>query len=259
LVGTDLRSCPRSKPSDLFALAVHIHLLLMAGNHPFMRGTWTGPGEQPGVVSLAKAGEWAGDPHSRLHTHPLAPPISFLPSTIQDLFTRAFTRGATDPDARPSATEWRAALLDIKVTDCDRHTHQIPAGARTCPWCRIGDERVRRKSQPQQRPVERQTIHPVIAAKKAVPAAKTPTTPKKSTPSAKPTGKATRTSTSQSTKPPAKKTTTSGKTATAAEVQQMVYGASRPPSSSAMGRFGRWIRDVTVGVAIIAILVGTPL
>jgi DNA-binding helix-hairpin-helix protein with protein kinase domain len=44
LAGLDLRLAPREQSSDLFALAEHIHLLPMAGNHPFMRGTWTGPG-----------------------------------------------------------------------------------------------------------------------------------------------------------------------------------------------------------------------
>ena len=146
LAGLDLRSQPRAQPSDLFALAVHIHLLLMAGNHPFLRGQWTGTGDQPDALTLARSGQWAGGPGSLLHTHPLAPPLDFLPPDIQRLFVRAFTDGATDPNRRPSATEWRTALSTIQVTSCPRG-HQIPVEADPCPWCRIDDERSVRRTQ----------------------------------------------------------------------------------------------------------------
>jgi len=126
LAGTDLRSWPRGKPSDLFALAVHIHLLLMAGNHPFMRGSWTGGGEQPDALSLARSGSWAGGPSSPLRTHPLAPQPAFLPIEIQRLFIRAFTDGTREPSCRPSAREWREALLRIQLMNCSRGRHQIP-------------------------------------------------------------------------------------------------------------------------------------
>ena len=145
LAGTNLRTTARQIPSDLFALAVHIHLLLMAGNHPFLRGTWTGPGDQPDALTLAAAGHWAGGWQSPLHTHPLAPPPSFLPVDIQHLFLRAFTTGAHDPTLRPTATEWRRALLGIQVTSCLSGTHQIPTTAGSCPWCAIDDERAARK------------------------------------------------------------------------------------------------------------------
>ena len=146
LAGVDLAVTAREKPSDLFALAVHIHLLLMAGNHPFLRGAWTGGGEQPDAMTLAKAGQWAGGPNSPLRTHPLAPPVDFLPGTIQRLFERAFTDGARDPSSRPSAAEWRAALQALRVGNCPRG-HQVPIGTEQCPWCRIDDERANRKAQ----------------------------------------------------------------------------------------------------------------
>jgi len=146
LAGSNLAVTARQKPSDLFALAVHIHLLLMAGNHPFLRGQWTGTGDQPDALTLARSGQWAGGPGSLLHTHPLAPPLDFLPPDIQRLFVRAFTDGATDPNRRPSATEWRTALSTIQVTSCPRG-HQIPVEADPCPWCRIDDERSVRRTQ----------------------------------------------------------------------------------------------------------------
>ena len=94
LAEANLRDDPREKPSDLFALAVHIHLLLMAGNHPFLRGVWTGAGEQPDALTMAQAGTWAGGPSSPFLPHPLAPSVNSLPLEIRQLFVRAFTDGA---------------------------------------------------------------------------------------------------------------------------------------------------------------------
>lgn len=146
LAGLSLATTARQKPSDLFALAVHIHLLLMAGNHPFQRGQWTGNGDQPDALTLAKTGQWAGGPGSALHCHPLAPSTSFLPDQIQTLFVRAFTHGARNPDTRPTAAEWRQALHNIQLGTCPRG-HQIPIEAPHCPWCAIDDERATRRSQ----------------------------------------------------------------------------------------------------------------
>ncbi len=160
LAGLDLASSARRKPSDLFALAVHIHLLLMAGNHPFQRGKWTGPGEQPDALTLAKTGQWAGGPGSALQSHPLAPTIDFLPDQIQTLFIRAFTHGARNPDARPTAAEWRQALHLVQIGSCARG-HEIPIEAPHCPWCRIDDERAVRRSQRASDAQRVQAIKPV--------------------------------------------------------------------------------------------------
>ncbi len=174
LAGLNLATAARDKPSDLFALAVHIHLLLMAGNHPFLRGTWTGPGEQPDAMSLAKSGWWAGGPGSPLHTHPLAPPPEFLPDNIQRLFYRAFTAGAHDPASRPTAHEWRTALQGLQIRTCPRG-HQLPVETEQCPWCHIEDERSTRKTQTTYTTKARpnQTVYPVSAPTPAKPARNT--------------------------------------------------------------------------------------
>ena len=145
LAGVDLGSTAREKPSDLFALAVHVHVLLMAGNHPFLRGEWTGGGEQPDALTLARSGQWAGGVGSALRTHALAPGVDFLPVGIQRLFGRAFTDGARDPGVRPSAAEWREELLRIRFGACGRG-HQVPEGTRRCPWCGIDDVRAVRRT-----------------------------------------------------------------------------------------------------------------
>ncbi|TDO15167.1 serine/threonine-protein kinase [Mycobacterium sp. BK086] len=145
LAGLNLAVAGREKPSDLFALAVHIHLLLMAGNHPFLRGTWAGPGDQPDALTLAKSGWWAGGPGSPLHTHPLAPAPGFLPDNIQRLFQRAFTGGARNPEERPTAHEWRNALQGLQIRTCVRG-HQLPVETEHCPWCHIEHERTARRT-----------------------------------------------------------------------------------------------------------------
>ena len=156
LAGVDLGVTPRGRASDLFALAVHIHLLLMAGNHPFLRGQWAGGGDQPDALSLARSGQWAGGPGSMLLSHPLAPSVGFLPPRVYGLFVRAFTDGARDPSLRPTAAEWRKELEAVQVTNCPRG-HQIPVEADPCPWCSIDDERARRRAQRDQ-PVPDQKV-----------------------------------------------------------------------------------------------------
>ncbi|MCG7592747.1 hypothetical protein [Mycobacterium sp. PSTR-4-N] len=148
LAGRNLRQVAREKTSDLFALAVHIHQLLLAGNHPFSRGQWTGDADQPDALTLAVNGEWAGGPGSRLRTHPLAPPVSFLPPEIGDFFVRAFTEGAREPAARPTAGQWRSALLRIRLERCSQNRHEIPLGCAVCPWCAIDAERASRQHNP---------------------------------------------------------------------------------------------------------------
>lgn len=145
LTEVDLRTQSRHKQSDLFALAVHIYLLLMGGNHPFMRGVWTGAGEQPAALSLANAGYFAGGPDSPLAAHPLAPPLSFLPAEVSGLFIRAFADGANGAGRRPTAHEWRRALSQIRTTECAQGNHHIPDKTSECPWCAIDAERTRRK------------------------------------------------------------------------------------------------------------------
>ena len=168
LAGRNLRQVAREKTSDLFALAVHIHQLLLAGNHPFSRGQWTGDADQPDALTLAVNGEWAGGPGSRLRTHPLAPPVSFLPSEIGDFFVRAFTAGVREPAARPTAGQWRSALLRIRLELCSQGRHEVPLGCAFCPWCAIDVERASRQGNSWARPPARDRA---VSASRSTPAA----------------------------------------------------------------------------------------
>ena len=164
LAGVNLKQQPREKASDLFALAVHIHQLLMAGNHPFLRGQWTVPGDQPDAFTLAASGDWAGGSNSRLRTHALAPVLTFLPPEIRHFFARAFTDATQDPSARPSAAEWRDALSRIRLSVCATGAHQVPVGCVLCPWCAIDEERAkRRQRQNRSRPPGVTGPRPIVA------------------------------------------------------------------------------------------------
>ncbi|MGV0715510.1 hypothetical protein ABQE93_08905 [Mycolicibacterium sp. XJ662] len=261
LVGQDLGTHPRSKPSDLFALAVHIHLLLMAGNHPFLRGTWTGEGEQPSAVKLAMAGDWAGGPRSRLRTHPLAPPVDFLPAAVQDLFARAFTDGATDAERRPSAAEWRASLREIQLTSCSRGAHQIPRETAVCPWCTVEDERARRRSRAAAAGVERQTVHPVKPSPGA--SVRKPATPVKKPVSTRTAlkGKHSPSATTKVSPTPRKLVTDQkppGSARPVARAKAKHPISTRPKAGGRPKRSG-WLLEFAVGVVIAALLVGATL
>jgi hypothetical protein len=126
----------RTSSSDTFCLAVQLHLLLL-GEHPF-RGEWTGPGLRPAEAVLAKDGLWchAGDP--RLAPAPGATPLAVLPVTLQRHLRSAFVDGARDPSCRPAASEWLAALVDLRkslVACARRSDHLYRRDLSSCPWC----------------------------------------------------------------------------------------------------------------------------
>ncbi|HLS79492.1 MAG TPA: hypothetical protein VK083_22150 [Nocardia sp.] len=138
LAKADLAGHIRDKSSDLFVLAIHIYLLLMAGNHPFSRGNWTGPGEQPEALELAAGGHWAGGVNSKLKQHKAAPPVSMLSPAVRELFERALGVGATRPSRRPSAAEWQRALAAMTLVTCARDSSHVYADHnRSCPWCAL--------------------------------------------------------------------------------------------------------------------------
>ncbi|MFI6823116.1 hypothetical protein ACIBJE_19485 [Micromonospora sp. NPDC050187] len=137
LIGADWRTTVRRPSSDLFALAVHIYQLLLEGEHPF-RGRWSGGGSKPTVPELARSGTWTHSGSPSLSPRPSAIGIEILPAEVRNLFRQAFEHGATDPDARPSAAQWYAALTRVqeKLARCRvRPEHFYPDTGAGCPWC----------------------------------------------------------------------------------------------------------------------------
>jgi hypothetical protein len=137
LVGTDLKTTVRPRSSDLFALAVHIHQLLLEGEHPF-RGRWEGVGDPPMEPVLGRKGLWTHAGSPEISPRPSAIGIDLLPNEIVELFHRAFVEGATVPRMRPMASEWGAALEELtrSLKRCKADfQHWYPAKHRRCPWC----------------------------------------------------------------------------------------------------------------------------
>lgn len=140
--------------TDRFWLAVHIFALLMNGAHPFA----VRQGSQVSISHLS-AGQSSVNlpqpdenichgffPHTMqragLDIPVYCPKFSYLPSAIQNLFTRAFVDGHSNPKARPSAREWFAALGQMKGTltsgtHCRNSRHQYPSASGFCPWCEL--------------------------------------------------------------------------------------------------------------------------
>jgi serine/threonine protein kinase len=137
LGGLDLKVTYRPKSSDLFSLAVHIHQLLLEGEHPF-RGRWTGRGEPPPEGELARQGLWTHAGNPDISPRRAAVGIDLLPPKITGLFRLAFVDGAQAPGQRPKAVEWKHALQELsqQLTNCKADKqHWYPASHSSCPWC----------------------------------------------------------------------------------------------------------------------------
>lgn len=137
LLGADWDTTVRAASSDLFALAVHLHQLLLEGDHPF-DGVWHGSGEKPKRQVLARDGLWVHAGDARLTPRPSAVDVDLLPAGLRDLFRRAFVAGATNSRARPTAAEWHAELAELRasliVCTKDANHYSTPSSS-TCPWC----------------------------------------------------------------------------------------------------------------------------
>jgi hypothetical protein len=137
LLSVDLGTVVRPVSSDLFALAVHLHQLLLEGEHPF-RGRWEGAGDQPKESVLATQGLWTHGGFPDIHPRPSAIGIDLLPESLIEMFRAAFVEGALRPGRRPSAEQWRDALdeLAASLVQCTtEQSHWYPRFQSQCPWC----------------------------------------------------------------------------------------------------------------------------
>lgn len=134
-----------TKETDNFALAIHIFRLLMNGYTPF-NGI-------PENQSVSTASPGTGNQAIKRDNYCFktgnkpqsvaVPPLSVLPKSVSDLFTRAFILGKLNPARRPTAVEWHEALLryEDSLTVCFKNpAHLYQAGLSACPWCEA-DER----------------------------------------------------------------------------------------------------------------------
>jgi DNA-binding helix-hairpin-helix protein with protein kinase domain len=135
--------------SDLHALAVIFFQLLMNGTHPYSA---RGPGIDytlaPRVEKIMAGTYPYVDTGGQLLRPAHAPSIDVVPPVIADMFRQTFVDGHKNPARRPSASEWRDALLEAakstKVCRSDR-THSYSDHLSGCPWCKAIAVRKRSK------------------------------------------------------------------------------------------------------------------
>lgn len=129
-----------TQETDRFCLAIHVFRLLNNGFYPFCGCPVGTPASEasPGTDDEAVA---AGSYCFGEGLAPLPqalPARECLPPYIDDLFERAFVKGATNPGARPTGREWYDALgcFGHELTHCSKDaTHFYYTGAPMCPWC----------------------------------------------------------------------------------------------------------------------------
>jgi hypothetical protein len=125
LLHASLGSTLRTSSSDIFSLAVRLHLLLLGGGHPF-RGQWRGRGPEPAEHVLAGDGLWCHAGDARFQPAPDTAPLEVLPGALQRLFRAAFVDGARRPQDRPAAQQWVAELARLReasLTCADEPSH----------------------------------------------------------------------------------------------------------------------------------------
>ncbi|NMM44423.1 hypothetical protein HH303_08025 [Rhodospirillaceae bacterium KN72] len=135
-IGRRFDSGPRTDSADRFGLAVLLYQLL-TGSHPWT-GEWMGGGEPPPRDHLIRSGDWPYRAGAKLRPIPGLPGPDTLSPELADLFRQAFVAGATDPDRRPSPSDWQAAaclaLADLETCAANSN-HLYDVSIDTCPWC----------------------------------------------------------------------------------------------------------------------------
>jgi hypothetical protein len=134
---------PDRYDGDLFALAVLVFRFLMLGVHPFQsRGRAVA--DTPTTEAKIRKGLFAfSGRHRGVEPPGYAPPYAIVPPALQRLFVRAFVDGHADPSARPSASDWAAALQTEgrQLRTCRVNAnHRFAHSSRGCPWCKIAPD-----------------------------------------------------------------------------------------------------------------------
>ncbi|PYX36405.1 MAG: hypothetical protein DMG81_16085, partial [Acidobacteria bacterium] len=131
----------RTPNHDNFGLAVIIFQMLFMARHPFS-GRFLGTGEMPMERAISEYRFAYGSNAAAMQMQP--PPASLgLSGVTRDvalLFERAFSRQGSQPNGRPTARDWVAALqhLEAHLKKCSVNpAHQFVDSLAKCPWCDI--------------------------------------------------------------------------------------------------------------------------
>ena len=152
----DLRTAdPKStfnENTDRFALAVLVFQLLFDGFHPYSARPLVAVGSMSTVTKRDMNIMNGISPYFTSRTNIAilegAPDLHIIPSTLQDMFRRAFL--TMD---RPSSTEWQRALFDLdgNLTTCSKGHHHW-RGNTSCPWCALEQKQRSTPKTPPSRP-----------------------------------------------------------------------------------------------------------
>lgn len=127
--------------TDNFALAIHMFKLLMNGFTPYngiKSNERLSSKTSPGMDDEAVAKDSYCFKPGNKPIAPAVPSLGEIPSSVANLFQRAFIDGRSDPTKRPDAAEWKTALenYEAQLVQCKSNTaHQYMKGLSTCPWC----------------------------------------------------------------------------------------------------------------------------
>ena len=136
LAGRDLSTTARRLPSDRFALAVMVFLLLREGVHPYA-GIWRGRGEPPDLTARMRGRRFPHLALTRISPPPASLGLRGLGLEIRVLFLRAFVLGPWLAAARPTAARWERSLtgLERSLVECERSPTHLHRRRAKCPWC----------------------------------------------------------------------------------------------------------------------------
>lgn len=140
LQGTPFRGVIRSPNHDCFGLSVLIFQLLFVGRHPFI-GVPLGRDDIPVEKAISEF-KFAFSRHAQgygVQPPPFTPALDCLPTSISNMFERAFDRSGVG-SGRPTAAQWREALAtfeqQLKTCSADKG-HSYYERLQKCPWCEI--------------------------------------------------------------------------------------------------------------------------
>jgi DNA-binding helix-hairpin-helix protein with protein kinase domain len=133
----------RTANHDNFGLAILIFHLLFIGRHPFA-GRYLGRGDMPieTAIQQFRFAYGADRKLTQMEPPPHVPAIASMSPAIATLFERAFSRQATNGHARPSPSDWIAALdaAAHQLVRCKREpNHYYVTASSSCPWCEVED------------------------------------------------------------------------------------------------------------------------
>ena len=148
--GYTYATCPAptfTKYSDNFALAIHIFRMLRNGAHPFVAqydvdalGSLPAPEPVDYRVAQGLSPLYHTRPGESL---PVYVPSSWgFPPYINNLFESAFSTNLFNPAKRPTARDWREALIryESELIPCKKDpTHYYWNKALKCPYCDAAD------------------------------------------------------------------------------------------------------------------------